>query len=379
MSEYRQFCLIPEGGLNITTQGLITPCCVDSETKLGHIEQNSINETFNNEIYKAYRESHRQNLLPTTCKKNCVDRNNNFVHRQAKNDIIIDAEKSHRKHPNKEKLVLLEIGLGNVCNLTCTFCDESASSSWAKIKNLDSNIYYFNQETTLSIASELRDMRWISFKGGEPLNIPYFDKFLTIFYKNNPDCRVNLITNGTEYSDKIFSALFKFDTVITVSVEATGKLYQYLRGGKYVWQNVLDNIKSFKKYQQKNIELNISSLLLLYNYTTWVDDMLTIQNQIDEIFPGTTIGCQLCINPESQSIFLLSNEQRRILADKILHGVDKGLKLNNYEDMISSLIQDRPLKVSRTKVFDNLNFNNKMRNMNLFDIVENFSPYLVVE
>lgn len=379
MSNFRQFCLIPEAGLNITPKGQITPCCVDTETQLGHINTSSLNEAFNNKIYQDYRQSHRQNIIPSSCQKNCIDRNNNFVHRYAKNKEIDDAERHSFKKTDEEKLLLLEIGLGNVCNLTCTFCNEDWSSSWAKIKNLNSKIYFFDQDKTLSIARELRDIRWISFKGGEPLNIPYLDKFLNEFYKNNADCRVSIITNGTEYSDKIFSALFKFDTVISISVEATGKLYQYLRGGKFIWQNVLENIKAYKKYQQKNIELNVSSLLLLYNHTTWVDDMITIQCQIDEIFPGTTITAQLCVNPESQSIFLLTNNERRKLVDKILHGIDKGLRLDGYIDMISVLKKDRPIKISRTEVFDNLYFNNKMRNMNLFDIVDDFSSNLVIE
>lgn len=375
MTDKQRFCLIPEAGLNVMPNGTITPCCV-SNYKLGHISTDSLASVFHGEQYTEFRQAHRQGELPQTCLDNCVRKNNNFVHITGRNNLVREAEYLNLKSANQEKLILLDIGIGNICNLTCTFCDENWSSSWAKLKGKSSSIFSFDKDTILNIAEDSKNLTYISFKGGEPLNMPYLDEFLNIITSNNPHCQIDMVTNGTETNDRINQALFRnpAKTSISISTEATGKLYQYMRGGKYTWDNVLDNIKKFADLGCRNI--HISSIISLYNYTTWVKDMLTIQKQISNLSISVSLGSQLCIYPYEQSIFLLNLEQRQRLANSIQTGVENGLLEYDVGNMTKSLIQGRPVPTTKEQVLANIEFNNKMRGMDLFSIVEDFTPYI---
>lgn len=376
MTYENRYCLIPESGLNIMPNGNITPCCATTY-KLGHISTDSLSSIFHGQEYSEFREAHRRGELPETCIEKCVKLNNNFVHIESRKRMTLDAERRGHKIPGQEKLVLLDMGIGNVCNLTCTFCDEQWSSSWAKLKNIPSSIFSFDKETILNIARDLTGMTSISFKGGEPFNMPYLDKFLDILYENNNLCHIGIITNGTETNDSINRALFQFSTSITISTEAVGDLYRYMRGGKYSWEDVLENIKQFKTYGCNKIE--ISSIISLYNYKTWAKDMLTVQQQITDIVDEFNLSAQLCVFPNEQSVFLLNPDQRQWLVESILNAVSQGLKLDGTQAMIESILAGKKLDTTKEKILANIEYNNKMRGMDLFSIVEDFMPFIELD
>jgi radical SAM protein with 4Fe4S-binding SPASM domain len=378
MSYENRLCLIPEAGLNVTPSGNITPCCVAPEHKLGHISTDSLSSVFYGKEYSEFREAHRQGQLPDVCMRHCGKQNNNYVHISGRNQIVRNSEVKEVKEHNKEKLIMVDIGIGNVCNLTCVFCNETWSSSWAKLKNDTANIFHFDKETTLGIARDLKDAIYVSFKGGEPLNIPHLDEFLEELFKatNDRNCMISLLTNGTETNERINNALFNFKVSLGISTEATGPLYQYLRGGKYTWDNVLTNIQSF--VDKGCVDIHIASIISLYNYTKWADDMLKIQQQLKGLINRIDIGAQLCTSPEEQSLFLLNRSERQRLVDSIKRNVDAGLEIIGVESLIENIMTDRPVHTTRQRVLENIQYNNKLRNMDLFSIVEDFTDHLVL-
>lgn len=376
MTDENRFCLIPESGLNVMPSGNITPCCV-TQFKLGHISTDSLSSVFHGPVYTEFREAHRRGELPQVCLDKCVNVKNNFVHINSRNQMMRDAERTGAKTPGVEKLITLDIGIGNVCNLTCVFCDEAWSSSWAKEKNIPSSIFSFNKDTILGIARDLKGMTSISFKGGEPFNMPHLDEFLAILYENNPDCHISIITNGTETTNSINKELFKFSNIISISSEATGELYQYMRGGKYKWENVLANIQKFADHGCKGIHL--SSIISLYNYKTWAKDMMTIQNQVSSIVDHFDISAQLCWSPFEQSLFLLNLEQRQWLVESIKQSVADGLQLDGAKEMCESILINRKVDTTKEKILANIEYNNKLRGMDLFSIVEDFTPFIELD
>ena len=376
MTDNNRYCLIPEGGLNVKPDGTITPCCILLNYSLGHITTDCITSVFYGKLYTEFREAHRSGNLPIPCIEQCVKNNNNFVHVDSKNRTIKGAELRKLKSPGRERLVQLDIGIGNVCNLTCTFCSDVLSSSWAKLRNTN-NIASFDRETTLNIAKNLKGLSSISFKGGEPFNIPYLDSFLEAIFEDNKNCQIDIVTNGTEINDKINNALSKFVTVISISTEATGPLYQYMRGGKYTWDDVLVNIKKLSKSSSKTF--SVSSIISIYNYTEWAKDMHTIQKQMASLTDFTGISAQLCLFPKEQSLFLLNLEQRQRLVNLIIDEVNNGLNIDGLGDMLASILQGRPVDTTKDKVLANIDYNNKMRGMDLFSIVDDFTDYLDFE
>ena len=379
MEKKKTFCLLPYGGINIVSNGNITPCCVlhapDSENIMGNLAKDSILETFHSNKFNEFRGRHTDNNLPKGCVDRCVKNNNGLIHRMVRNQIL-----QNKIDFQNLKIKTVDMGLGNICKLTCTFCNEEFSSSWAKLKNKNDKIFSFDQETTLNVAKNLRDVDQLYIKGGEPLNIPYFKQFLETLYDVNPNVFLDILSNLVELPDDIFQALTRFENLhITVSTEATGIMYQYLRGGKkYTWDHVLDNIKKLSNQGLDTIA--ISTVLLSYNHKTWPDDMLTIYDQLrSTVSQVNPIYTQLCHFPLEQNIYTLNLETRLRLIEKIEEKINQGLQLASLDSIISDLSKDKTVNVSKSDVIEKINYNNKIRNMDLFSITDNFIEVLNVQ
>jgi radical SAM protein with 4Fe4S-binding SPASM domain len=376
-----RFCLLPEGGINVEANGNITPCCVihSHDFSLGNISTNSLSSAFNSEKYTQFRQGHRDNNLPDICVKKCVINSNNIVHRTGRNHQIRDAEQRKIKQVSRPAITTVDIGLGNICKLTCVFCSSEWSSSWAKIKNEPNNVFSFSREQTLALVEDLRYATDISFKGGEPLNIPYIDEFLNRLHEINPGVRLNIVSNGVECSDDIISAFAQFRNFhLSISSEAIGDLYAYLRGGRYKWEdNVLPTINKFAA-RHDNFDMTISSIILLYNHQYWPEHMATLVKQLKDMTGRSiSVAAQICRHPVEQSPYLLKQEVRENLAARIKENLAN--TLYGMDETIELLLRDVKLDTSKEKVLNHIQYNNKLRGVDLFSIVNDFTDLLDID
>lgn len=380
MSE--RFCLIPEGGLNVEPNGNITPCCALSSVdfSLGNITTTSLSSAFNSKEYIQFRQDHRDNNLPEVCVKRCITNSNNASHRVSRNQQILDAEQQNLKQADQPAITTVDIGLGNVCKLTCVFCSPEWSSSWAKLKNEPDNVFSFTREQTMSIVEDLKYATDISFKGGEPLNIPYIDEFLNRLHEINPWVKINIISNAVECSDDTIKAFTQFENFhLDISAEATGNLYTYLRGGRYNWEeHVLPTVKKFADLH-KDFNITVSSIILLYNHQYWPEQMAVLMKQLKDIMGDrkVTLCTQICRTPNEQSPYLLKYEVRESLAKRIKEHLND--TLFNVDDTIELLLRDVKLDTTKEKVLNHIQYNNKLRGVDLFSIIDDFTDLLNVE
>lgn len=381
-----QFCILPEGSIYVQTTGRITPCCLlnDADDEVGNLSKDTLSSAFYGKEYSTFRNDHKENKLSAGCAKQCVTDVHNVVHKQSRSHRI--TEYQNEKQDYDSKIITADLSFGNVCNLSCTFCGPSWSSSWAKLynehRNLKTNtvwpIYHFDKAKLMSMADDLKDARFISVKGGEPFNIPHIDEFLNKLADINPNITIDILTNGTEISDKHFKALQKFKEFnLAVSTEATGELYRYLRGGKYTWSNVLDNIKSAKTAGAKSI--GIASIILSFNYKQWARDMLEIQNDVRALnFDYTHLSAQICKDPMEQSLFVLKQSAREELVNNIKSYVAQGLDIEGVDEMYDVITKNNRVNITVDRILENISIYNNIRNMNLFSIVDDFTEDLVV-
>jgi len=379
----KQFCILPEGSVYVQTTGRITPCCLlnEQEDEIGHLSKDTLNSAFYSKKYSSFRNDHKENKLSTNCTKQCVTDVHNVVHKKSRSEWINTYRESNQDYDSK--IIVADLSFGNVCNLSCTFCGPSWSSSWAKIynehnKNNSWPIHYFDKDKLMSMADDLKDAKFISIKGGEPFNIPNLDEFLYKLADLNPSVNLDFLTNGTEISDKHLRALEKFGRFsLTVSTEASGELYRYLRGGKYTWNNVMDNIKSAKTAGADG--LGIASIILLYNYKYWAEDMLEIQQELQALkFGHLHIAAQICKDPIDQSLFTLKQSAREKLIDDIKSHVAQGLDIQGIDDMYNLIAKDNKVNITKSRILEQISFYNNIRNMDLFSIVEDFTADLDV-
>ena len=131
------------------------------------------------------------------------------------------------------KLEFLEVGLDNVCNLTCDGCWDEFSSSWAKKSN---STIIVRSSTDIT---ELPDtINKILFLGGEPLMTTRHIRLLKI--ANRPSLDVTYNTNGTFLlDDETIDLLNECKQVkFILSVDGYGELNEQVRSGSK-WSDIV--------------------------------------------------------------------------------------------------------------------------------------------
>ena len=271
MSTRKFFCKAPFSTLVIDTDGSLLPCC---EFMTGDKKKHSIKDleywwgTHLNDI----RDGMIKDQVAESCRY-CIGKENNpeLDHlRTGINDrITIPEEKLIEQYRNKILHLpkIIEIRLGNYCNLKCTMCGPYASSSILQEYLQNKEIYnkigigssvnethrWWEDESSYdNLVKLLSISKSIHFGGGEPFLNP---KIIDILQKINKEVEISFSTNLTIFTKKIREVLEKFNSVrISASIDGTDVHNEYIRFNSK-WQVVDENIKKFKSMKNVYIEL----------------------------------------------------------------------------------------------------------------------------
>jgi organic radical activating enzyme len=162
---------------------------------------------------------------------------------------------------------MLEVSLGNTCDMKCMYCNHVYSSQWATegLKNKTLSIQDYKSVTTKP-EEKFTELFWkwvdleakhsldrIGIIGGEPLITPEFydfaDKLLEV-YKDVPHNNTNIwiVTNmnsESKYFDKFIQYIpklnEKFKLEIHISMESTHEQAEYIRNG-LSWSTFENNV-----------------------------------------------------------------------------------------------------------------------------------------
>lgn len=191
------------------------------------------------------------------------------------------------------KLEFLEVGLDNICNLTCDGCWDEFSSSWAKKSNSSVIV-----RTSTDIKELPVSVNKILFLGGEPLMSSRHVKLLKI--ANRSDLDVTYNTNGTFLLDDTTIELLKEckHVKFILSIDGYKELNEQVRGGSN-WNDILkfiDQIKSlgFELVIHTVVHLNnwhglkdLSNFIKTIN-VNWTTNILTYPSKLDIVnIPNT--------------------------------------------------------------------------------------------
>ena len=155
------------------------------------------------------------------------------------------------------ELKYLELGLDNVCNLTCDGCFGDFSSEWSKIENPDKPTS-FHIRSTKKFLSIPNSVNKILFLGGEPLMTTRHLKVLEKVI-NKDTTAVTYNTNGTFLLDAAtLDQLQHFKEVnFILSIDGYGSLNDKVRSGSK-WIDILAFINQIK---QLGFNLSVNSVL----------------------------------------------------------------------------------------------------------------------
>jgi hypothetical protein len=189
---------------------------------------------------------------------------------------------------NANRPYMLELSLGNTCDMKCMYCNHHYSSQWATemIKNGEITQEQYDRELPTPAPSfEPKFWEWfdkvgrlrihrVNIIGGEPLIIPKFYEYIELmkekmtavkhlpFIVRPTLCIVTNLNTPANYFNRFMDRLEAFtevfDIEILISAESLGDRAEYIRNG-VDWQRFESNIN--KLFSRKDVKFTVGFLM----------------------------------------------------------------------------------------------------------------------
>ncbi len=330
---------MPWHGLAVAANGNIKPCCQWSDS-LGKVEKVNLVD-----VYKKHPKiiQLRQDFLdgkkPASC-KSCWTREEQIGESRRKwfsEKFMSTVSQDYTYNVQLDDIswTQMDINLSNVCNLKCRMCGSWASNSWfeedIKLSNINPAFQKENNpanqiirqhslEDLSTLLPYLDNILRIDFKGGEPMMAKNHVEFLSMLIEHglNDQIVLQYTTNGTIVNPKILDVMSKFKKVrIMFSIEGTGELYSYIRGGKYTIEELEEVVSMYNDLPNVEIGFNVTiqayNLLnlkeLYYLLESWANKFKNVSN--------SSAFTTICNSPMYLSPFVLPDKLRNIAFNEL--------------------------------------------------------------
>lgn len=378
---------MPWHGLAITASGDIKPCCQWRGT-LGKVSSNNLSSIYNNDKIQSLRQSFLNGDKPISC-SSCWEREEMIgtSRRIWFTDKFVeptDEVTNYTPLLEEIKWYQADVNLSNVCNLKCRMCGSWASNQWfeeeLELSKLDKRYLKSNIEHPIiqhdatqltDILTNLKYIKRIDFKGGEPMlaknHVEFLEEIINKGYSNQ--ITLQYTTNGTVVNPKILEALSKFKNVrLMFSIEGTGTLYEYIRGGKYTLKDLDYVISNYNKLPNVNIGFNVTiqaynliNLKKLYNF---LQELEKKYSKVSASQAFTTI----CNSPVYLSPFVLPMNIRETVIEELS-------SIDDFSHLTKSLKSDDTHQLHWDTFVSFTNDLDKLRNENVLNIIPEFRKY----
>jgi len=316
-------CMTPWLSLEVDVDSKLHRCCLWDRDQ--GTTSDSIVEYFESTEQQKLKQDFLNGKKPSACYKcwqvesaggTSKRLTDNYVFREHKFDIDYNDTAT-------SKIVNLDIKLGNKCNLACRICSSRCSSTWAKYDSVVNVEFKWLENESSNFWSDIiavsKDVRYITFAGGEPLLDKTHRKLLQYFIDQNlsKDIVLHYNTNGTVFADFLFDYWDQFKTVeLSFSIDAVGRRFEYERYG-VSWEKVHDNLDKYKGTQYTcNFYTTVTALNVLYS-----DEIYRYSKQL-----GWDITYNLLSDPEDLAVTNLPVRVKLAIRDKLLASDLTGFK-----------------------------------------------------
>lgn len=282
----QQFCLLPWIALDVGISGNYRPCC-KYENFYGSREHNpniraqtvDFEQGWLSEAAGDIRYDFVSGKKPDECVR-CWDEEKAGIKsmRQAEfeNFSIRDLRTPEQLAAIKSPLIL-DLKLGNACNLKCRVCDPYHSTLWWNEYQADPSMpreawlqkhdNFMTEKNWETLKKWLPDLQRLMIFGGEPLFQKDFFRVLDI--ADEVDAARNLTfvinTNSTIFDKRLSDRYGKFQAVeISHSIDDIGKRFEYQRHpGK--WDKTLDVLHTYENTRKENVVLTLYCTVSMFN------------------------------------------------------------------------------------------------------------------
>lgn len=292
-------CIYPWINFVIVNDGEIRPCCKYDEPipPVAKIQNDKLVDLYQSNYMVKLREDFRNGVRPSACSKCWHEESMGITSmRQAAKfkfkDIWYTVDYTKNDYNN---LQLLDLKLGNECNLSCRICNYEASSKIAEFDlkhgNITSKQYQLIKDSSKwgeqdefydQLIPIAHNIRYLDIFGGEPLMIRRHFDFLKKLVELNVAQNISLDynSNGTLYSESFFDIWKHFKQVkISFSIDDVGQRFELQRNGA-AWSKVQENITRYSLKKSDSFLIDIYPTVSIMNiyYLPELLDWISQQN-----------------------------------------------------------------------------------------------------
>ena len=283
-NKMKNYCPHAFNALEITTNGVFKPCCITSKT-FTDADGNKCNAA-SHRISEVYASDSRREWIEnfddtfaTDCNQ-CyqIEKSGGESKRLREIKFWEGYYRGKSKVPimsSDSALEVLDLKLGNTCNLACATCHSSSSSKWNSIYkqhtgefNWPKQNWQDTDEFWEDLITQVQSIKKIEIAGGEPFMNKKQRKLINYLVDNDlaKDIDICWITNSTFYNEDIISKFKHFKLVrVMISLDNTHEQFEFMRYPA-IWS---DSYKIFSKFnklaKEGEIELGISHSISALN------------------------------------------------------------------------------------------------------------------
>lgn len=262
----------------------------------------------------------------------------------------------HNKGQTLNKPVDWQIDLGNYCNSACVFCGPESSSKIAQeyhklgfieqypLPNWSDNENYL--QDFIEYISEIEDLKYLHFIGGETLITPGFKNILQGLIRSgiSKNVSIGFTTNLSKWRQDVVDLLDQFKEInLGVSIETLTEVNDYVR-----YPSRLNEIKqNLAKWTNHARSQNWLMQIRTTPTCLSIHDLLTVYDYVWENKIGIE-SCNFLMNPEIMRISVLPRSVRTAISEKFKlwlknHSVEKttvNINIRDQNQYQNSLIYD---------------------------------------
>ena len=264
----KNFCPHAFNALEINTSGLFKPCCisqkrfVDNDGEQYKANVHSITEVFNSDDRSQWLENFDEQF-ETDCKQCYQVEQGGGESKRLREIKYWEGYYKNQPVPHMDEntpLEVLDLKLGNTCNLACATCHPDSSSKWNSIYKQLRGRYGWpaqhwqdDDQFWDGLIAEVDKVKKIEIAGGEPFMNKKQKRLVNYLVDNDiaKDVHITWITNCTLFDEDIASKFPYFKNVsVMLSLDNTHEQFEFMRfPGK--WTEAYEIFKKFKKLHEQ--------------------------------------------------------------------------------------------------------------------------------
>lgn len=246
--------------------------CPWMRESVGNILRDTVENLWNSERAKKIRETIVNQTFEYCQLESCPCILNGEL------ELLTDDEFDNRAVP-AAKPTEYDVGCDYICNHSCPSCRDSVF--------VPEKDYFTKLDEILGkLIPAINDAEYIITNGnGDMFSSPHFLKFMENIHPNNPNCRIDVQTNGVLLDEKRWECIkhlseFKLCVVVTPNsfIEPT---YKYLNGGHNSYERLMGNLHFLKELRAQG-SISILSLTMVVQDQNFLEAPRFVKRCLEE-------------------------------------------------------------------------------------------------